>query len=142
MPSSRRISAIAARPVSSIVASTSLVSGRSSPMARRSAPGLHDHHRDVVRHHVVQLARDPRPLVGDGEPGLLLALVLELDRARGERGGELLPAAHDGGRPHTANRIPPMKTTSPITSSPIATAVVTTITAMIPAAIRPSRRLV
>jgi hypothetical protein len=38
-----------------------------------------------VRDDVVQLARDPGALLRDGELGVLLALVLELDRARGER---------------------------------------------------------
>ena len=32
---------------------------------------------DRVGHHVVQLARDPRPLLGHREPCLLLALALE-----------------------------------------------------------------
>ena len=98
MPSRRRISAIAARPVSSIVASTSV--GLRALGADRAPLGarLHDHDRDVVRDDVVQLARDPRALLGDGELGVLLALVLELDRARGERPGELLAAAHDGRR--------------------------------------------
>ena len=44
--------------------------------------------------------------------------------------------------PQTANRMPPMNSASPTTSSPIETAMITTVTPMIPAAIRPSRRLV
>ena len=47
---------------------------------------------------VVELAGDARALLGDGELRLLLALVLELDRAGGERRGQLVAAAHDGGR--------------------------------------------
>jgi hypothetical protein len=62
-----------------------------APFAAR----LHHHHRDVVGDDVVELASDPRPLFGDGELGVLLALVLELDRAGGERAGELLAAAYD-----------------------------------------------
>jgi hypothetical protein len=38
--------------------------------------GLHVDHRDVVRHHVVQLAGDAQPLLGDPAAGLLLAAVL------------------------------------------------------------------
>ena len=98
MPSSRRISAIAARPVCSIVVSTSRVCGRSSPSARRSAPACTTMIAEAVGDDVVQLAGDPRALLGDGEPRRLLALVLELDRAGGERRGQLVAAAHDGGR--------------------------------------------
>ena len=66
-------------------------------VAERPALGarLHDHDREVVRDDVVQLARDPRALLGDREPRRVVALVLELDRARGERLGELVAAAHD-----------------------------------------------
>ena len=95
MPSSRRISAIAPRPVCSIVSSTSAVCGRSPPSARRSAPACTTMMREAVGDDVVELARDPRALLGDREPRLLLALVLELDRARGERLGQLVAAAHD-----------------------------------------------
>jgi hypothetical protein len=37
---------------------------------------LHGHHADAVPDDVVELARDPRPLIGNGEHGLLLALLL------------------------------------------------------------------
>ena len=52
---------------------------RRPPLAVEHAPlgaRLDDHHRDVVRDHVVQLARDPRPLLDDrlarGEVALAL----------------------------------------------------------------------
>ena len=44
--------------------------------------------------------------------------------------------------PQTANRMPPMNKASPKVSSPIEIAIRTTSTAMIAAAIRPSRGLV
>jgi hypothetical protein len=78
--------------------------GRPGPLvAERAALGarLHDHDREVVGDDVVELARDPRSLLGDRQPGLVLALLLKLDRAGCERGGELLPAAHHRRRaPH------------------------------------------
>ena len=46
--------------------------------ARRA--GLHAHDADVVGDDVVQLARDPDPLLEHGAAGVLLALALELAR--------------------------------------------------------------
>jgi hypothetical protein len=45
-------------------------------VGRCSAPavGLHDDHRQRVRDHVVQLARDPRALAGRADRCLLIAL--------------------------------------------------------------------
>jgi hypothetical protein len=43
---------------------------------------LETHHADAVADHVVQLARDPGPLVGDRRAGLLVALALELSGPR------------------------------------------------------------
>ena len=70
----------APRPIRSIVSSTSRV----EPSALEHAPlgaGLHDHHRDVVRDRVVQLARDPRPLLDDCLPRRDVALALGQLRA-------------------------------------------------------------
>ena len=53
--------------------------------------------------HVVQLARDPRALLGDGEARLLLALVLELDRARGRAVASSLRLRTIVAAPQTAN---------------------------------------
>ena len=74
---------------------------------------------------------------------LLLALVLELDGARGERGRELLAAAHDGRRAPDGEH-------DPADEEDVADDVLADrdrhrerrTTAMIAAAIRPSRRLV
>src|SRR5919197_1639625 len=78
-------------------------------LARRAVPavedaplcaGLDDHHRDVGRDHVVELARDPRPLLDHGLARGELALQL------GDLGAVLAvadPAAdeeHDGERGH------------------------------------------
>ena len=46
-----------------------------------AAVGLGDHHRQRVRHHVVQLARDPRALLRRPELRLLVALDLERGQA-------------------------------------------------------------
>ena len=64
------------------------------------APGLDHHHRYVVRHHVVQLARDPAPL--DRHRGLRLQLPLLGQLAIGPlQRHVLVPPATDGppGRP-------------------------------------------
>ena len=52
-----------------------------------SGPGLDDHHADAVAEHVVQLARDPVPLVGRGPLLPLLLLLLELGQGDRERTG-------------------------------------------------------
>jgi hypothetical protein len=56
--------------------------------------GLHHHHADVVRDHVVQLAGDPGPLGGRGDQGLLVALALQPGRAVFQRGQVRAPVAH------------------------------------------------
>jgi hypothetical protein len=56
---------------------------------------LHDDHADRVRDDVVQLAGDSDPLLGDGEPRLLLALSLEALGAMGQQRG-LGPLASQG----------------------------------------------
>ncbi len=66
-------------------------------------PDLERHHADRVRHGVVQLAGDPGALGGDGDLGLLLALVPQLLGQRGELRRTTLLAAqqhpdHPGGR--------------------------------------------
>jgi hypothetical protein len=65
--------------------------------ARGEPPGARVHSDDAhaVRHDVVQLARDPHPLRGDGEAGELVTRLLELRRAPGVRGGRLPPAEDD-----------------------------------------------
>ena len=65
MPTSRRISVSAPRPICSIVSSTSRVAPRSVVEHAPLGACLHDHHRDVVGDRVVQLARDPRALLDD-----------------------------------------------------------------------------
>ena len=47
--------------------------------------GLHDHQRDVVADRVVQLARDPQPLLGRGVLGQQLALARRRRRRRSDR---------------------------------------------------------
>ena len=74
----RRISASASRPVCSTTSSASRSFSCSASSSRRTADGLHGHHADAVADDVVQLARDPRPFLLDGEPRLLLALELRL----------------------------------------------------------------
>ena len=88
-PSRRRISASAVRPV----ASTSRSASASSPSGRPVAhgAGLEHHHADRVGDDVVQLARDPRALLGGGEPrglggALLGSLGLGGALAQGEAG--------------------------------------------------------
>ena len=74
----RRISASASRPVCSTTSSASqhlLLVGVEQPPDGR---GLDGHHADAVPDDVVELARDPGALLGDGEPRLLLALELGL----------------------------------------------------------------
>ena len=75
---------------------------------------LEHHHADRVRDDVVQLAGDPRALLGDGEARRRLALALRLRRARLGRLGLLLRAR--AGRSRRASRSPNrsgMKTSSP-----------------------------
>ena len=80
-PSSRRISARAVRPACSTFrsASRSSASAARHPVPHRA--DLQHHHAHRVRDDVVQLTRDPRPLLGHGEPGRRLALPLGLRRA-------------------------------------------------------------
>ena len=54
---------------------------------------LEHHHADGVGDDVVQLARDPRALLGDGDAGRRLALALGLGRALLRRLGLLGPLA-------------------------------------------------
>ena len=62
------------------------LTGGSLPSAERAAlgAGLHDHGGHAVRHDVVELVRDSRPLVGDRAACLLLALAFQRDGAVGE----------------------------------------------------------
>jgi len=55
---------MASRPLSSMASRADRASSGEAPRT-----GLHHHHADVVRHHVVQLAGDARPLVPDGLAG-------------------------------------------------------------------------
>ena len=72
IPSSRRISDSAWRPVSSTVIRASRSRCWSGVQQPADGARLDRHHADRVREHVVQLARDPVPLVLDGSPRLLL----------------------------------------------------------------------
>ena len=71
----------------------------SSPSSAAHAARLQDHHRHAVGDGVVQLARDPRALVGDRGARLLLALELDAhDVALGRRAALLVPV-HDAPDP-------------------------------------------
>ena len=59
-----------------------------------TGPGLHGDHAHRVGEDVVQLAGDAQPLLGDGPPGLLLALSLQVGGALFELGDEQAPGAH------------------------------------------------
>ena len=65
MPSSRRISVSAL--AAALLDRLQHFTRRGVPVAEHAplGAGLHDDHRDVVGDHVVQLARDPRPLLDD-----------------------------------------------------------------------------
>ena len=76
-PSRRRISASACRPVPEMVSSACLAWSGARVQHVRGAVGLHDHHRDVVRDDVVQLAGDTGAFGGGGDLGLCLALLLQ-----------------------------------------------------------------
>ena len=93
MPSSRRASTSAWRPACSIEVSASRVDVLLGPQRVALGAGLDDHHADVVRHEVVQLARDPGALLGHRLVGAQLVLALEQLGARGERVGAQLAAA-------------------------------------------------
>ena len=56
--------------------------------------GLHGNHAHRVGENVVELARDPQPLLGDGPPSLLLALSLQIGGPLFELGDEQAPGAH------------------------------------------------
>ena len=104
-PSSRRISASAARPVSSTPRSASTSSGELVGQPVPDGAGLQHHHADRVGDDVVQLAGDPGALLGDGDARRHLALALGLARALLRRLGlhgplALREAAEPGEREH------------------------------------------
>jgi hypothetical protein len=76
-PSRRRISASAARPVRSTPRRASASAERLGKLVADHAD-LQDHHADGVGDDVVQLARDPRALLGDGDAGRTLPFPLGL----------------------------------------------------------------
>ena len=76
-PSSRRMSASAPRPVAAIASRARSAAAGSWRGGVPRAVGLHHHHREAVRHHVVHLAGDPGPLVQRGELDLLGRLALD-----------------------------------------------------------------
>ena len=78
--SSRRISASAVRARATRSPSSALVALR--PVGVPRAARLQHDHADRVRDDVVQLARDPRPLLGDGRARPLVALDDQLALAR------------------------------------------------------------
>ena len=122
MSSRRRISAIAARPVSSIVASTSLVSGRSSPIARRSAPAC----TIMIETLCATTSCSSRAIRARSSATASLAVSSRSCSSSTVRAASATASSWRlrtaVAAPQTANRIPPMKTMSPATSSPIETA--------------------
>ena len=56
--------------------------------------GLHHHHADVVRHHVMQFAGDACPLIADRLPGGVLVLGLEPEQPGLRLAGAAVPPAH------------------------------------------------
>ena len=66
--------------------------------------GLDDDDRDRVRDDVVELPRDPRPLLGHGCSCALVLIALELDRAERERALALAVAAGSPTRQPTGRR--------------------------------------
>ena len=100
MPSSRRISASAWRPVCSIEVSASRVDVLLGAQRVALGAGLDDHHADVVGDDVVQLARDARALLGHRLVRAQLVLALEQLGARGERVGAQLAAADGAADEH------------------------------------------
>ena len=103
MPTSRRISVSAPRPICSMVCSTSRVEPSPWPSTRRSAPGLDDHHRHAVRDRVVQFPGDPGALLDDrlaggdvplafGQPGPAVAVADDTaDEQHHDHGAEREP---------------------------------------------------
>ena len=73
----------------------------------RTAPDLQHHHAHRVGDDVVQLARDPRALLGDGDPRRRLALALGLRGARLGRLGLLGARAQREARPARRSRTAP-----------------------------------
>ena len=66
---------------SAITWNVSVVSSGSTAASRWPALGLHDHDADRVGDDVVQLGRDPSPLVADGQLRVRLALLRQLGGA-------------------------------------------------------------
>ena len=100
-PNRCRISASASRPVRSISAAASTARSGFFSSTWRAARGLDHHHAQVVREHVVQLARDAAALERDRAPLVLLARVLRALRLLGELArehasgcGSSCPASH------------------------------------------------
>ena len=93
-PSSRRISASAARPACSTPRSASRSSAQRVGEPVPDGADLQHHHADGVGDDVVQLARDPRALLGDGDARRRLALALGLAGALLGRLGLLGALAH------------------------------------------------
>ena len=71
IPSIRRMSASACRALESIASSASRASAGPPVERALRRPGLDDDHADVVGDDVVELARDPLPLLGDRQRGPL-----------------------------------------------------------------------
>ena len=86
-PAAAAARASASRPVASIELSASRAWSGSLVEDASAAPRLHDHQRHAVGDDVVQLARDPRPLLARGGAGALVALALERLAAQPPRAG-------------------------------------------------------
>ena len=92
------------RATSSIVSSAARERSGSRSPSSRAAPGLDEDDVDRVTGRVVQVARDPRPLLGGREPALALGVPLRPLGAGDELGDPLAPQAdavaeHPGAAP-------------------------------------------
>src|SRR5207244_1765653 len=65
-------------------------------------PRLDDHHAHAVGEDVVQLARDPRPLLGCGDTGVGLPLTLECSRPFSDHARVKLALANETARKPSA----------------------------------------
>ena len=99
-PRRRRISASAVRPVCSTPVRASLSSAERLRQPVPDGADLEHHHADGVGDDVVELARDPGALLGDGDARGRLALPLGLRRAFFRRLGLRGPLAQrEAGEP-------------------------------------------
>ena len=103
-PSSRCISSSAWRPVRSATQQRLLLRLLLGPQQSTHAADVQHRDAQAVRHDIVQLARDPAPLLGHRGRRLPLGLPLELGGPLLQQLGASLPDAHRvTGQPHAAD---------------------------------------